>query len=161
MQFMFKVLVILLTFSIISTAYYSKCMQCSSALNLHERKENSNGYANVAKNKEERCALLFFGLIKDSFQTLSLPSIQRNILQPNPQCDIFLHTYNLTDTPVNSRNVELTVHKLNVSQAYLLTTHDKLVLEPMDGFERKRNEVLERTNEEILSYGMGKMLWFA
>ena len=133
---LFKALaVILLTISIISTSYYSKSIQSSSALNLR------------AKNNGERCALLFFGLIKDSFQTLSLPSIQRNILQPNSHCDIFLHTYNLTDTPVNSRNVELTVHKLNISQVYLLTTHEKLVLEPMDSFERKRNEVLERTRK--------------
>jgi hypothetical protein len=142
----FKMIGLLFAVTIISTLYYSKCIQ-SSALSLHQRKANPASFGmhsdTTAANK--KCALLFFGLIKDSFQTISLPSIKRNILDPNLQCDIFLHTYNLTDVPLNKRNAELTVHKVNVSHAYLLTNN--VVLEEMNSFHEKRKTVLEHTRK--------------
>ena len=104
--------------------------------------DDDESYPNPPSNRNKTCALLFFGLIKD-FQSLILPSIQRNIILPNLQCDIFLHTYNLTDIPVNERNGELKPQQFNVSEAYLLTNH--VILEGMDSFYEKRKEVLERT----------------
>ena len=100
-----------------------------------------------------KCALLFFGLVKDSFQSISLPSINRHIVETNNQCEIFLHTYNITDVPLNPRNLEHTSHKANVSQAYLLT--NKVALEDMDNFNVKREKVLERTRK-FYHRGWGK-----
>ena len=102
-----------------------------------------------ANDADKTCAILFFGLIKDSFQTISFPSIKRNILNPNPQCDVYLHTYNLTSAPLNTRNAEISTKKLNVSEAYLLTNsnHDHVVLEGMDSFERKRGEMLQHSRK--------------
>ena len=100
---------------------------------------------NEKPNKTKPCALLFFGLIKDSFQTITLPSIQEHILAPNSQCDVFLHTYNLTTVPLNERNAEVSEQIVNISQAYLLT--DKVVMEDMDSFHDKRNAILEQTRK--------------
>jgi hypothetical protein len=37
------------------------------------------------------CALLFFGLPR-SFETLVLPSILQNVIEPNDQCDVYAHS---------------------------------------------------------------------
>ena len=63
------------------------------------------------------CALLFFGLVKDSFKNITLPSIQTNILQQNPDCDVFVHTYNLTHVPLNDRNGETTPTRTDPTDA--------------------------------------------
>ncbi len=57
-------------------------------------------------SKKKPCALLFFGLVKD-FKDLALPAIQRNIIDPNPSCDVFLHTYDIDKVPENKRNREV------------------------------------------------------
>jgi hypothetical protein len=105
--------------------------------------------ASVAYNDNhtntKTCALLFFGLIKDSFQTITLPSIQEHILAHNPQCDIFLHTYNLTTVPLNKRNAEVSVQTVNISQAYLLTNN--VMIEDMDSFNEKRIAILDQTRK--------------
>lgn len=44
-----------------------------------------------------RCALLFFGLVK-TFNTTVLPSIEEHILQQNPACTVFAHTYDIHET---------------------------------------------------------------
>jgi len=41
------------------------------------------------------CALLFFGLAR-GFRDMAFPSIKENILNTNPACDIFAHTYNVS-----------------------------------------------------------------
>lgn len=91
-----------------------------------------------------KCALLFFGLIKESFATISLPSIQKYIVSINPTCDIFLHTYNVTHLPPNQRNGEHDPSlQVNISQVYLLTHN--VTLESMDAFYKARQNVLNRT----------------
>lgn len=49
------------------------------------------------------CALLFFGVVKE-FKVV-LPSIHRHILNVNPNCSIFVHTYNI-NIITNPRNYE-------------------------------------------------------
>ncbi len=66
---------------------------------------NAQDNARMIERMNQPCALLFFGLVKH-FDDLALPSIQKNIVGPNHQCDIYLHTYNITDLPVNPRNGE-------------------------------------------------------
>ena len=93
----------------------------------------------------ESCALLFFGLMK-SFENIVLPSIQENILGPNPSCDVFLHTYNFTCVPSNPRNNEGKCdEKYQSSEAYLLTPH--VVIEDLDTFEMKRKNHTVVVNE--------------
>lgn len=49
------------------------------------------------------CALLFFGVPR-LFRQAALPSIQRYIIETNPDCDIFVHTYNVTKLTVSRNN---------------------------------------------------------
>lgn len=44
---------------------------------------------------ENSCALLFFGIARH-FADLAYPSIARHILNVNPSCDVYVHTFNLT-----------------------------------------------------------------
>jgi hypothetical protein len=67
--------------------------------NINPRRASSN----------ESCALLFFGLARNNFPEVVLPSIQRNIVRQNPQCDIYVHNYKLSTTYTNPRNGEANV----------------------------------------------------
>jgi len=112
---------------------------------------NFRGFDGASSSSEsqtgnKKCALLFFGLIKESFSSITLPSIQKNILRINPLCDIYLHVYNLTQAPTNERNREYHSSQLNVSEAFLLTNN--VVFEVMETFDRNRREILERTRKK-------------
>lgn len=94
---------------------------------------------------KEPCALLFFGLVKE-FQSIILPSIERSILESNRNCDVFLHTYNLTQMPINPRSSEAKALTLDVSEAYLLTNNDEqIMLEPLSSFHSQRDDILNHT----------------
>ena len=69
---------------------------------------------------EKDCALLFFGLAKN-FKEEVLPSIRKYILDVNPYCDIYAHTYNI-HAVTNPRNEEnnTSVYPLEV---YFLTNN--------------------------------------
>jgi hypothetical protein len=85
----------------------------------------------------QNCALLFFGLPRE-FKRFVLPSIQRNLLEINPHCDIFIHTYNIS-TLSNPRNGEWK-SSIDVSQVFLLTpNHGHVMVESVDSFYRMRN----------------------
>jgi hypothetical protein len=45
---------------------------------------------------KKTCALLFFGIGR-KFKDVSYPSIKTNILDINPDCDIFVHTYDIKE----------------------------------------------------------------
>lgn len=100
---------------------------------------------NHDKNKDKPpCALLFFGLIKE-FKNLVYPAINSTILQQNPHCDVYLHTYNLTSIPFNPRSSEKEKNKaskLDITEAYLLTTPDRITFESMQSFHTKRDIIL-------------------
>lgn len=99
------------------------------------------------RSEEEPCAILFFGLIK-SFEKLVLPTIQRNIIDVNPNCHIFLHTYNLTNIPVNSRNGENdTSYELNASEVFLLT--ENVTLSHGIGMGGRRKNTLARVRKYV------------
>ena len=108
--------------------------------------DGSSSYSIESQTENKKCALLFFGLIKESFSSITLPSIQKNILHINPQCDIYLHVYNLTQAPTSKRNLEFYSKELNVSEAYLLTNH--VIFEEMETFDTNRKEILERTRKK-------------
>lgn len=100
------------------------------------------GVATLASNKKHPCALLFFGLIKE-FSNLALPAIQEHILQHNPTCDIFLHTYNITVTRISRRNQEHEPYQVRIEEAYQLTNH--VALDTEWTFEHEHSKFLRRT----------------
>ncbi|KAL3933120.1 MAG: hypothetical protein SGBAC_010536 [Bacillariaceae sp.] len=95
----------------------------------------------VGHQPVKRCALLFFGLIKD-FDQLALPAIQQHILQPNPQCDVFLHTYNITVTRISRRNLEQP-YQVRTEEAYHLTNH--VAFDTERTFDDEHSNLLRRT----------------
>lgn len=101
--------------------------------------------------EDTKCALLFFGLVK-GFRDVALPSIQRNIIEQNKHCDVYLHTYNLTEVPVNARSEENQPATLNVGEAYLLTGN--VTIENMDSFYSQRQDILNHTRKNYcVSWG--------
>ena len=68
-------------------------------------------------SSQEPCALLFFGLAKQ-FKSIVLPSIKKYILTPNSKCDVYAHTYDLSQTS-SPRNGEENA-TLHVSELGLL-----------------------------------------
>jgi len=88
----------------------------------------------VAAMSDAACALLFFGLAKE-FRKTVLPSIREHILAHNRGCDVFAHTYNVSETS-NPRNSEAH-QKLNVSEVFDLTSN--VVMDTEDDFRRARN----------------------
>lgn len=78
-----------------------------TANDKEQPKEDSRAIAFMPKpaNDKERCAILFFGLPR-SFKDLVLPSIQKNIIQPNARynCDFFVHYYYRTEEPKGRAN---------------------------------------------------------
>eukprot|EP00980_Cylindrotheca_fusiformis_P024054 scaffold11478_cov70-Cylindrotheca_fusiformis.AAC.1 len=59
-----------------------------------QQQQMENMAINVQQQEGERCALCFFGLPR-SYKTMVLPSIRKNILQPNARynCDVFVHFF--------------------------------------------------------------------
>jgi len=95
-------------------------------------------------SKKKPCALLFFGLVKD-FKDLALPAIHRNIIDPNPSCDVFLHTYDIDKVPENKRNKEVSGARIYPSDAYLLTPN--VIIESTKSFDQKRGDFLNQTRK--------------
>jgi len=85
--------------------------------------------------RKQTCALLFFGLPK-FFRRKALPSIRSNIIKHNPNCDIYLHTYNIDVLPRNERNYEPRA-KMNVREVFDLTPN--VILDSEENFEHSRN----------------------
>lgn len=100
----------------------------------------------VYSDPNQPCALLFFGLMKE-FESTVLPSIRQNILQYNSQCDVFLHTFNITHVPLNPRNSEFKNSTIDLSEAFSLTTKDHIIFESMDSFYEKRQHILNQTRK--------------
>lgn len=97
-------------------------------------------------DRKEPCALLFFGLVKDDFKSLTLPSVKQSILDINSHCDVFLHTYNLTEAPINPRNLETIPVIMDVSQALSLTSEkDHILFESLSSFHSHRDDILNHT----------------
>lgn len=69
----------------------SRCHSCGS------------GAVNSSTTATPSCALLFFGVPR-MFREAALPSIQKYLLEPNPNCDVFVHTYNITVLSVSRNN---------------------------------------------------------
>jgi len=84
--------------------------------------------------KDYRCALLFFGLPR-RYQSIALPSIYKNIIGPNPDCDVYVHTYNISEltTPFSQEYNSPIVP----NEVYLLT--DNVIMDNAQDFEALYN----------------------
>ena len=91
--------------------------------------------SNSSSIQARHCALLFFGVPR-LFRNVVLPSIQKYILEANPDCDVFVHTCNITTLSVlrnNEQNgtlIPTDVYGLNPNAA---------MIENMESFYAQRN----------------------
>jgi hypothetical protein len=80
------------------------------------------------------CALLFFGLPKQ-FTEQVLPTVQEHIIKHNPKCDIFAHSFKVSQMS-NPRNNETAVI-INPESLFAMT--DMVVMDTMDEFHAQHN----------------------
>lgn len=92
---------------------------------------------NLSSSSEATCAILFFGIGR-KFRSIAFSAIERNILSPNPTCDIFVHTFNITRAQ-GSRQGEDGTGIINASELYLLASDSSRVM-----FESERDFQLQR-----------------
>ncbi len=129
---------------------------------VSDGKDNANENEHTERRKQDNdnsdkpCAFLFFGIVKD-FKDLALPAIQKNIIAPNPHCDIFLHTYDLDKVPINERNKETKNDAyIDPKEAYLLTSPDRVHIESMESFESRRMAFLEHSRKHHHRHSWGR-----
>ena len=97
---------------------------------------NTTKTKNVKRNKASTsCALLFFGLPR-CFRK-ARRSIQKYILNANPTCHIYLHTYNLTILPGNPRGNIPPSSEVDINDVYKLTNN--VAITNMNDFYKSRN----------------------
>lgn len=96
------------------------------------------------KTQSEPCALLFFGLAR-RFPDIVFPFLKKNVLDVNPTCDVYVHTYNVTHILGRGRQ-ETGEGELHVEDIYLLAdTPDTLMIETEEDFRKKWNLTYYRT----------------
>jgi hypothetical protein len=85
----------------ISSVYFSTVRNSRSSRRAVSSADTTNPPA--ATTTKPSCALLFFGVPR-LFRQAALPSIQRYLIETNPDCDVFVHTYNITKLSVSRNN---------------------------------------------------------
>ena len=93
------------------------------------------------KRQEKACALLFFGIGRN-FKDIAFPSIQQHILDANPSCDIFVHTYNDTEAQGSRKNMGgegENTDSIYASEMLLLTDRSKIMFETEKEFRHQRD----------------------
>lgn len=84
-----------------------------------------------SKNREKTCALLFFGLASNVNEN-AISNIKLNILDINPDCDVFVHTYTnggeegFSKDDTNDETIR-SLHLLTDSSKLILSTKDKSI----------------------------------
>lgn len=95
-------------------------------------------------SSKSTCALLFFGLLRSP--EMALGSIEDYVIKPNWDCDIYVHTYNITDF-TSRRSGEIRA-KVNSTMAYQLlhgntatsaARNGKIVMDSMNQFQEAHN----------------------
>ena len=91
----------------------------------------------LAANQSEpsSCALLFFGLPR-RFSDLVYPSLKEQVLDANPGCDVFIHSYNVTVSMEQNEAVPIdTVSDLSP----ILPSTTDMIVETDAEFQARRN----------------------
>ena len=145
----FKKCQMFLVLSILSGSYCLLTVMDLAGLGETPLSSNSNS-KDLAVSKEcnqrKHCAILFFGLTKE-FTNLVYPSIQRNILEVNggSDCDIYVHTYNITNVPYNPRSLEVNGSEVHIDEVFTMT--ENVSLTSMEEFWQVRGDFVERTKQ--------------
>ena len=89
------------------------------------------------------CALMFFGIPR-SFASTVFPSIRQYILDVNPTCDVFVHSYNVSVVMGNrmgEASGKINIEDLDAFEQYYSNSQSsyELLLETEDDFQRQRN----------------------
>ncbi|KAL7543262.1 hypothetical protein ACHAXR_012764 [Thalassiosira sp. AJA248-18] len=92
---------------------------------------------------ERSCALLFFGIGR-KFKDVAFPSIKVNIIDANPECDVFIHTYNVSKA-FGNRIGEDGSGDVDVNEIFLLTNRSSIIIETEEDFQRQRNVTYYRS----------------
>ena len=93
---------------------------------------------NFVDEPELRCALLFFGVPR-LFRSTALPSIKQYILTPNSECDVFVHSFNISTLSVvrnNEENAPLSPWDLRL---LVENSTEQLMIEDLKTFYARRN----------------------
>ena len=130
---------ILIVIFVVNLIYFGTNVQMNVMNELKSTAMSSNhpyhgNNASEYEFRDENCALLFFGVPRCFKETYL--SIKKNILSINPNCDIYLHTYNISILPGNPRNQEKDT-KVDVNQVYQLTNN--VTMSTMDEFHKKHD----------------------
>lgn len=84
----------------------------------------------------ESCALMFFGLSR-SFRKKVFPSIKQFILDANPSCEIFVHTYDIQNEDLITSTQ--TNQPIFATDVLLLTDVSKVMIETKEDFQMQVN----------------------
>lgn len=111
----------------------------------------------LLSSSSSSCALLFFGLGRQ-FRKVAFPSIQKHILDANPTCDVFVHTYQVSNEFGNRfNNQDEESGKIHPEELKLLlnanahgdveneNNDNHIMFESEQDFQRKRNVQFYRT----------------
>jgi len=94
----------------------------------------------ITKDSDDpHCALLFFGLPRQ-FKSIVYPTIKKYVIDPNQNCKIFVHAYNVTQAN-EARSGTSTGH-VNIEELKLLTLsfdESQVLLETEEQFLNQRN----------------------
>ena len=79
-----------------SSSHIAKVAAAAAAAASSSTTSISSETAESGWPPKRTCALLFFGIGR-KFKDISYPSIKTNLLDINPDCDVFVHTYNIKE----------------------------------------------------------------
>jgi len=99
----------------------------------------NNDKINIENSFDNSCALLFFGLPRQ-FKDIAFPSIKKHIIDPNKNCKIFIHAYNVKQA-VESRD-KISNGRVDIEELELLTSTidtSQVLLETEEDFLDQRN----------------------
>jgi hypothetical protein len=104
-----------------------------------EKNETCPRIYDSGDSNEERCALLFYGVPR--LFSKAFPTIQKNILEANPICDVYAHTYDQVNT-TTGRGYKDGGVPMNFRDVLSLTKH--VVVDTMEQFHARRNLTIYR-----------------
>ena len=90
---------------------------------------NEGGLSTISSSSESKsCALLFFGLGR-KFKEKVYPSVKKYILDENPNCDVFVHTYDVNKAKGNREGEDNgdSSSRIHSEELLLLFTDDGVV----------------------------------
>jgi len=94
-------------------------------------------------NSDPTCALLFFGIPR-SFSNMVFPSIQQYLLDENPDCDVYVHSFDVSEevgNRISEESGDIEVMELDAFKNYFENRSPSYhsILETDEAFQKVRN----------------------